>query len=52
LEEVYDGACAGDGRSRFTIMHEISHLFLISFQNVKLYCIEPNEKIKVYEDPE
>jgi Zn-dependent peptidase ImmA (M78 family) len=26
--EVYDGACNNDGRSRFTIAHELCHLFL------------------------
>lgn len=27
-EDVYDGACAGNGRDRFTAAHEAGHLFL------------------------
>lgn len=27
-EDVYDGACNGNGRDRFTVMHEIAHLIL------------------------
>lgn len=27
-EDVYDGACNGNGRDRFTIAHEVGHFFL------------------------
>ena len=27
-ESVYEGACNGEGRARFTVMHEIGHLIL------------------------
>lgn len=27
-EDVYDGACAGNGRDLYTVAHEIGHLFL------------------------
>jgi len=27
-EDIYDGACRGNGRDRFTMAHELGHLFL------------------------
>lgn len=48
-EDVYDGAVEGVGRHRFTMAHELGHLFLhrgsVSFARSKL-------DIKPFEDPE
>lgn len=50
--DVYEGACNGNGRDRLTIAHEIGHFLLHSPSNVSLCQIEPQEKLKAYEDPE
>ena len=33
---VYDRACAGEGRDRMTIAHEIGHYFMLKFCGFKL----------------
>lgn len=50
-EDVYDAACDGDGRSRFTIAHEIGHYFLHR-DGVKLCRMASDEKVVAYIDPE
>jgi Zn-dependent peptidase ImmA (M78 family) len=51
-EDVYDGACRGEGRDRFTCAHEVGHFLLHSNSSVKLARLEKGLKIKPYEDPE
>ncbi|WP_299142770.1 ImmA/IrrE family metallo-endopeptidase [uncultured Dialister sp.] len=53
-EDVYKGACNGNGRDRFTIAHEIGHLLFHQEMNITLCRVEGNnkERPKVYEDPE
>lgn len=52
-ESVYLGACAGNGRDRFTIAHELGHFFL--HHNVPLdFAREdsPYQKVPAYRNPE
>jgi len=51
-EDVYLRAAAGEGRDRLTIAHEIGHLFLHEDTAIALCRLEPNQKLKPYEDPE
>lgn len=51
-ESVYNGACAGNGRDRMTIMHEIAHLLTLSVCGYKLARSFCTGKIHAYEDPE
>ena len=51
-ESVYESACRGDGRARFTIMHEIGHLILHGPNRVALCRLASGEQLKAYEDPE
>lgn len=51
-ESVYKAACAGDGRARFTIMHEIGHFILHKPDRVALCRLASEEKLKAFEDPE
>lgn len=49
-EDVYEGARNGNGRDRFTIMHEIAHAILHNGQNVSF--ARGGKYIPPYEDPE
>ena len=51
-EDVYINAVEGNGRDRLTIAHEIGHLLLHDDDSIALCRLEPNEKLKRYEDPE
>lgn len=51
-EDVYLRAATGEGRDRLTIAHEIGHLLLHEDTAIALCRLEPNEKLKPYEDPE
>lgn len=51
-QDVYIKACHGDGRARFTIMHEIGHFFLHGPKRVALCRLAPGKQLKKYEDPE
>lgn len=51
-EDVYLKAVEGSGRDRLTIAHEIGHLLLHDDDSIALCRLEPNEKLKPYEDPE
>ena len=51
-EDVYERAVAGEGRDRLTIAHEIGHLLFHEEDSVALCRMDPNEKLKPYEDPE
>ncbi len=49
-EDVYDRACKGVGRDRFTIAHEIGHYFLHADEVV--VARNENSIYKAYTDPE
>lgn len=49
-ESVYNKACLGEGRARFTIAHEIGHLLLHKQSHIA-FC-RGDYPIKTYEDPE
>ena len=51
-QDVYIKACNGDGRARFTIMHEIGHFLLHGPQRVALCRLAPGEQLKKFENPE
>lgn len=51
-QDVYVAACHGDGRARFTIMHEIGHFLLHGPNRVALCRLAPGEKLRPFEDPE
>ncbi len=51
-EDVYDGMVAGNGRDRFTVLHEIGHLFLHQSDRIVLNRQTSHEKLKAYKDPE
>ncbi len=48
---VYEGACAGSGRDRMTMAHEIGH-FLIIRQNGVQLCRSFSEQVPTFQDPE
>ena len=50
-EDVYERACAGNPRDRFTIAHEIGHFFL-HHRGFVLCREQDDKKIPVYCDPE
>lgn len=50
-DPVYEGACAGNGRDRFTIAHEIAHALLIRDDSIVLYR-GTNIDLPVYRNPE
>jgi hypothetical protein len=49
-EDIYDGACMGNGRDRFTMAHELGHLFL--HKNVQFARSQPNVSVPVYRNSE
>lgn len=49
-ESVYDGACRGNGRDRFTLAHELGHS-LLHRKAVNSFA-RTEDKIPSYEDPE
>lgn len=49
---VYQGAFQGCGRDRMTIVHELSHAFLIKVSGVNLYRSFGESPIPAYKDPE
>ena len=49
-EDVYDGACAGNGRDRFTIAHEIGHAILHGEQIGM--CRATNSNTAIYRNSE
>ncbi|MGM9570111.1 MAG: ImmA/IrrE family metallo-endopeptidase [Phascolarctobacterium sp.] len=51
-EDVYEKACAGDGRARFTIAHEIGHLFYHTNEAISLCRMKGKIQLKAYENPE
>ena len=51
-EDVYDGACQGRGRDRFTIAHEIGHLLLHEGVDPRYARRDPMKPVPAYLDPE
>jgi len=51
-DDVYEKALQGDGRARFTILHEVGHLLLHDNDRVALCRKSDNASLKTYEDPE
>lgn len=50
-EDVYDGACKGKGRDRFTVAHEVGHFLLHTPSNISFARISDGE-IPTYCNPE
>lgn len=46
-EDVYDKACRGDGRARFTLAHELGHLIL--HRNVAMARAQKSDALPVYQ---
>jgi hypothetical protein len=51
-EDIYNGACNGNGRDRMTVAHEISHYILLVVQGLKLYRSFSGSKPEAFRDPE
>lgn len=51
-EDIYLRAAAGEGRDRFTIAHEVGHLFMHEDDSIALCRLAPDEHLKPFEDPE
>lgn len=51
-EDIYEGAAAGVGRDRMTIVHEISHYILMVVCGVKFTRVFDDAPVKAYCDPE
>lgn len=51
-EDVYEKAVQGDGRARFTILHEIGHLLMHDNDRVALCRKSKDAPLKAYEDLE
>lgn len=51
-EDVYNAACDGNGRARFTVAHEIGHFLLHTPDAISLCRMEEGMKLKPFEDPE
>ena len=49
---IYEGACAGSGRDRMTVAHELSHFFTLVVSGFKIARNFFDKKVKAYEDPE
>ncbi|MDR1615522.1 MAG: hypothetical protein LBR98_00660, partial [Syntrophomonadaceae bacterium] len=51
-QNVYDGACVGNGRDRMTIAHEIGHYMTLCVLGFRLQRNFSNAPVKTYQDPE
>lgn len=51
-EDIYEAACNGDGRARFTIAHEVGHFLLHTPDSIVLCRLEPGQRLRPFEDPE
>lgn len=51
-EDIYDGACKGEGRDRLTIAHELGHFLLHNGITLGLARVGENEKVPTYCNPE
>lgn len=51
-EDVYEGACRGNGRDRFTLAHELGHFLMHKDCLVGLARVGTGEKLPAYRDSE
>lgn len=51
-EDIYEGACNGNGRDRFTLAHELGHYLLHNKDNVNLARRDSEIPSKIYENSE
>lgn len=51
-EDVYEGACKGNGRDRMTIVHEFAHFIMLCVLGFKLARTFDDADIPAYKDPE
>lgn len=51
-EDVYIGACNGNGRDRFTLAHEIGHFFMHDERSIVFCKLKPNGEISKHYDAE
>jgi Zn-dependent peptidase ImmA (M78 family) len=51
-EDIYLRACDGEGRDRFTIAHELGHIFLGHFESVTMPRARERKIQKAYNDSE
>ena len=47
-QSVYDGACAGNGRDRFTLAHELGHYFMHKDVDLALSRIDTKYTVPAY----
>lgn len=50
--DVYERACRGSGRDRFTMAHELFHLLQHEKENISYARMENGAKIQTFRDPE
>lgn len=50
--DVYDGACNDNPRDRFTLAHEIGHLFMHDSSSVTLCRLSHGSELPAYQNPE
>ena len=50
--DVYDSACDGKGRDRFTVAHEVGHYFLHTPARIVLAKLEQGTSVPEYMNPE
>lgn len=51
-QDVYIGACEGQGRDRFTLAHEVGHFFMHDERSVVFCQVDPEGKIPNFRDPD
>ena len=51
-ESIYERACAGKGRDRMTIAHEIAHFFMLCSCGFKLIRVDDSSRWPLYYHPE
>lgn len=51
-EDVYDGACSGNGRDRMTIAHEFAHFITLCVCGFRLARSFESADVPPYRDPE
>lgn len=49
-EDVYEGACTGNGRDRLTIAHEVGHFLMHGNASIEYCRTAPGEKLPAYRD--
>ena len=51
-ESVYDGACSGNGRDRYSVAHEIGHYLLLYVMGYAFQRNISQRQLRAFEDPE